>query len=1112
MPQVIVFYPGCNLRVSFQDNIVSATGYDGHALRCHQILHVTVGDTLVVKRNFLRNDYSTMLSPSEVAAVDELAHQYLSGNNSPEILIMTQKWEDVSAIPQIQDVFSRSESPQTLFFVSKALEKISAKYSPQWGDSEFSSLAEWCLGSLKARAPFLFNLGQLGNMISNSLAVTFGTLVFQGWVCSGFCQNFYQVTNEMFPPSDILCLSYGLKIFRGVVEYAAANQEQKTAVKGKFKDDILSMLFVHALNALRQGPIVGDIDLSIALELADACLKFSEVQEVAKKDSRDSGGPSDEIIADRCQPSVSFKDKLVSPELYNLLFSIITAQDLVEGIRIKALDVVYRICCIKEAFYGTRENKMAVADCLCSGLARALEIDGLVSSESMFHKTSMILYKMRLQMSTETTQALDSYTSMLHAVNVATMVKIKDKDSFYDIHQSLVYLMRFWGNCAVKDQRGVLHDQLKPLFQEYIHTLIAMSTYDPVRFVEDILKLEEGKLCDEVTTVPILLKLDFVALSRPLLETMSGAMGEFLNGLKSPGNDEALASLDAKIAVIIELLSAALKNWVVTKTRETITDYEVEFFTTVYNYLNETVPLVPVMMERKLFNNEIAGVIFLKYVPDYVFDKKVGPDTTFYLAEAAGIPHVCAMYDWVVNRILVSLSAIHVAGPLHVRTGLSALEKSLKKCIEITRNEKSELDPMNCWRALLEMQSGDSPIPFTQDFRNFKREIVRFMSIMTEAVLHSPSLADPFVARMDAQFQKVVESRDPMALYLLFLDLTGVFSNPGKNFEMLFRWIFPHKLEPIQAVIDQAFGNEDVLNAVLKLWVLLVTPDTKSTVPTSRIQKQNHSADGIVLFKMVAFVLNKTFSFLAKLPPSTSPDDHKYKPMTYALRIYAEIMNADYVMYGAFDLYGDTVLKDLLVCFIEMMNTLDMTQIWGRVKLGRAIMEVAKSLLSRHAMTVLATSEPFFDCIIGIITEGYRRVDPKSVDAAGEAAKNLAEFLLENKSEAPIIATMNRNQNRLMDLVAASVEYLLNYAEYKYPNQVFLRYIFILNPQLVGAIYDRLVQQIPEQDRERFSEIFAEINAQLPTLAVTSDSGLFTKSLSKLRQFGSGRNLTLSSH
>ena len=1036
-----------------------------------------------------------------IAAVDGLAKHMLSGHSvTPDVAQMILKWEDAAAIPGIQQVFAESPAPETLFFISQCLEKVVLKYSPQWNDSDFTSLSDWVLGGLKARSEFLVRNRQIGSLVSDKMATIFGILVFQGWTCSGACQNFYQAVNNVFPPSNILCLSYGLRVFRDVVEYVAKNQEQKPIVKAKFKDEVLSKLFVHALNALRQGPIVDNIDLSVALELADACLRFSEVRE---------GTESDEIIEDRCQPSVSFKDQLVSPGLYSLLFSIVSGEGLSEDIRLKALSVVYHVCCIREAFYGTKENKMTVADCLCRSLASALGIQDLVANQKVFHKLSMILYKMRLQLSIE---ALDSYRGMLEAVKDVTVVKIGDKESFYDIHQALVYLMRFWSNCAAKDQHGALHEQLKPLFQEYINLLIAMASGDPERFREDILRLDEGKLCDEVTTVPLLLKLDFSALSRPLLSAMTAAMGEFLSGLSTPGNDERLASLDVKIALLMELISAALRNQIATKRGEGVTEYEVEFFAAAHSYLTQTTSVVQIMIERGMYNNEIAGLLFLKHVPDYVFDKKPSSGDEPFCLEGAGIPNVCAMYDWVVQRITVSLRVVHMIDAIAVQTALNALRNSLNKCIEITKNDSFKLDPMNGWRVLLQMQSGDDPIPFTRDFQKFRREIVKFMSLLTEAVLHSPSLTDPFVARMDAQFQRVVTNKEAQDLYLLFLDLVGVFSNPGKNFEMLFRWLFPQKLEVIQSVIDQALENEAVLDALLKLWVLIVSPDTENTVPTSRIQKQHHSADGIILFKMAAVVLSKTFTFLAKLPPSTgSNDDRKYKPMTHALRIYAGIMDANYVMYGAFDLYNDSVLKDLLMKFIEMMNTIDMLQVWDRVKLSRAIVEAIKALLSRHGMTVLTASPPFFDCIIGMITEGYHRVDGKTVDAAVDAAKNLAEFLHENKADANVQAAMGRNADRLMNLVAASVEYLFNYAELKYQNQLFLRFIFILNPALLSAIHDQIRPQIPEQDVEFFEAIFNELGEHLRGLAETSDSGSFAKALAKLRQFARGRNLALSS-
>jgi hypothetical protein len=340
----------------------------------------------------------------------------------------------------------------------------------------------------------------------------------------------------------------------------------------------------------------------------------------------------------------------------------------------------------------------------------------------------------------------------------------------------------------------------------------------------------------------------------------------------------------------------------------------------------------------------------------------------------------------------------------------------------------------------------------------------------------------------------------------------GMIGCPGEHFKPLFEWLFPKKLEKFQNVVPELLSYPHALNMLLKFWYLLVKPETSETGGASRIRRKDHSADGVVLFQYSAVVMMHVFNMLRNVScAGNDAQTVRIKAMKYTMGIMAELLHAEYVMFGAFEFYGDQVLSKLLASFTALMNEVDIDDLFEIVKLGRALMTVVRSLTAQHLMVVLTKEAGFFGGLIGIICRGYEKSDVCTVNLAVESAKNLADFLVANKEQEVISTAVESNHAQLTKLAKLAWDYLCNFQEVRYANQMFLKLILIIKPETVENIYRQLRPQMPVEDLQSFESVFGEIQELLPSLETVNEK-IFSSLLTKFRVLVFRKNLIIITH
>jgi hypothetical protein len=459
-------------------------------------------------------------------------------------------------------------------------------------------------------------------------------------------------------------------------------------------------------------------------------------------------------------------------------------------------------------------------------------------------------------------------------------------------------------------------------------------------------------------------------------------------------------------------------------------------------------------------------------------------------------------------RIARSLKAIAPLGEPAVKTAVAALSEVVNMQLK-AHGQEVPLRSMVSPPLLIEDHLKDR-YPFTCT-DGFRRETAAFMAVLAKIALEFPDSFALLITDLDARFAELVRTPTPDAMYLLVRDLMGICGVAAAR-SKLADWLFPTKLEVLRGAIDAVLDMPLVLNSLLKFWYRWLRDDIPQRSP---MKEMKHSADGIILFRLTAGVLTPVFRHVVRLFSARLGSDEvgirQWKPMRYSMLVFAEIMRADYVMFGAFDLYEDPVLKDLLTPYIGLIESVNIHDIFAYTTLGSGLMETVKSLTGWHAARVLDKSPPFFDFLIGLFICGYQQPNVKCVELAVDSAKNITEFLLERKDEQIIAEAIARNEAALVRLIDATWDYHCNVGEPKYANHVAVKNLLLIWPASLQVIYEKLRPQIPDLNAQEFEERFQEIARVTSDLAALNETAI-SDAFNQFRQFAQGRSLFLVDH
>ena len=211
-------------------------------------------------------------------------------------------------------------------------------------------------------------------------------------------------------------------------------------------------------------------------------------------------------------------------------------------------------------------------------------------------------------------------------------------------------------------------------------------------------------------------------------------------------------------------------------------------------------------------------------------------------------------------------------------------------------------------------------------------------------------------SNLHEKYQKEITKED---ICFLAIDICGIF-NETKNthfFKLLFNWFISDHSDLFVNLLDEAYSNNIVINSILKMWkTITLSSPLKTKIYSSSI-------NGIILFKKAASVLTSYLAFIQTLNPESLLHDN-YKGIQYSVEIFQNLVSGEYVLFGAFKIYNDTVFIDLLNIFASTFHFLTWNEIFKYPHVLESIMHLFRSLVQNQMETLVQSSPALVHMIL----------------------------------------------------------------------------------------------------------------------------------------------------
>jgi exportin-7 len=209
----------------------------------------------------------------------------------------------------------------------------------------------------------------------------------------------------------------------------------------------------------------------------------------------------------------------------------------------------------------------------------------------------------------------------------------------------------------------------------------------------------------------------------------------------------------------------------------------------------------------------------------------------------------------------------------------------------------------------------------------------------------------------------------------VFRDLRGITASlhNRKTYSALFDILHPQHLPLLAKVADVWYDQTDVIISLLRF--LHEFCHNKA----NRVNFDQSSPNGILLFRCVSDVVTAYGRRLLTTPPPSSGDPEiykkRYKGLSLSLHVLNSALGGNYVCFGVFELYNDRALENSLDVALQMALSVPLEDINAYPKLSKAYFSFIEILFRSHKKTVFALDSAVFMQIMTTVHDGLQSSD-----------------------------------------------------------------------------------------------------------------------------------------
>lgn len=230
-------------------------------------------------------------------------------------------------------------------------------------------------------------------------------------------------------------------------------------------------------------------------------------------------------------------------------------------------------------------------------------------------------------------------------------------------------------------------------------------------------------------------------------------------------------------------------------------------------------------------------------------------------------------------------------------------------------------------------------------------------------------------------------------------DLRGITASlhNRKTYGALFDILHPQHLPLMAKIADVWHDQTDVTISLLRF--LLEFCSNKA----NRVNFDQSSPNGILLFRCTSEVVCAYGSRLLQTPPPSSDDPQvykkRYKGLALALNILNSALGGNYVCFGVFELYNDRALENALDVSLRMALSVPVDEINAYPKLSKAYFSFIEILFRNHRKTVFALDTNVFMQIMTTIHDGLQSSDASISAFCANSIDHMASFYFTDKQK-----------------------------------------------------------------------------------------------------------------
>lgn len=1078
-----------------------------------------------------------MLSQEEYAELEEIINQKVQNPqfSHPRFELLE---EDPKNYILHQNLLENSDSPYVFNYCSRYLKILVCQDSPIWNAQLLTEILEWIPAFFQKRIEIIFQFDRsLRIVIIDNLTQLFVYILSQIYDSNSKPEEFFAMISNSMPDADIPHRMLRYLFFRGVISEIGINnltQKIRAQIVADKSDSTLIDLFAEVVDSnfsqeydFSQSDQAEMVQTFLELLLSILCLYNKK-----KKES-----PENETDDFLCDLNANYKDILKNEGFINPLFSFFNFSEGDQG-NDEIIELLFKILneifSVKLTYFPDKKDQASIIVPTIINLTQLMEM-GISKNQNAFHEMSFAINHMSVYFDDKMVAEIEEpFSNFLSTLREATGPFLEDPREFIDRNAAIVNIMNFWSIVSSKNSNiQQISDMALPLFQSYIQILMKCSSECPDDIV-NILDLDKYNICDTIKIIPRLLKRDFATLGVPL-ESAAQSVFDLYKSIvsekkDSPEDQEQFRSCDIQMSIFILTMTCGLRNPAsgtqLQYKKMQPDDFENIFFKFILDVIEFTDANIQTIFAMNGMYLEQAIYVFSRWFRRTVFARFSDSE------EENGT--VLSFFNRIIKRLVDALYEIHVFYNDHSYAfeNLLAIE-SLYDYLDISSKPKDKAAPTICYAYSLDVTKELIESVANRNFQfiinpeiclNFKKEISLLMKILRSIVSKESDFIQPFLKSIEEKFEACSSGDQNVVATLVFIyELIGIFSNDvgvsevkidfdtssstssstsgstsstsefeaskptsvNQSFPDFFNWAFPGNLDTLSKIAPQASEDPYIASAYLKFWYILMSQVTALTKqPLTKKTAQifpKHSANSIILFTMVANVL--TSYFQVTLGIETDKDSYykeNLKPLKNAMFLMSESLGAEYIMFGAFELYSDPTLANLLNAFMNKIENYDLDVIFQYPKVALAFMKVIDSLCKNHLMSIAECSQPFFDYLFRVITVGLTQINDLLVSVTIESGVNLGSFLQTNKAIQSIVAeAIGRNQAGITQILTIGFNFFLSNSEFmkkfQYKLLKLIGYFLSILPDFLSSLADSLMPQVPQEAVPEYTEIFQEL-------------------------------------